>query len=43
MAEAWLVKSLGINASINLAETDYDNLFVIVLDENPRLIRLHYH
>ena len=37
-----LIKALGIDASINLAETDYDPLFVIVLEEKPRLIRLHY-
>lgn len=37
-----LIKALGIDASINLAETDYDNLFVTVLQEKPRLLRLHY-
>jgi hypothetical protein len=42
MAEAWLVKALGIDASINLAETDYDNLFVVVVDEKPHLLQLHY-
>ena len=37
-----LSKALGIDPSINLAEAEYDNLFVVVLDEKPRLLRLHY-
>jgi broad specificity phosphatase PhoE len=37
-----LIKALGISAPINIAEHDYDNLFIVVLDEKPRLIRLHY-
>ena len=37
-----LIKSLGLDTPINIPESDYDNLFVIMLDENPRLIRLHY-
>lgn len=37
-----LIKALGLATPINIGETDYDNLFVIVLDENPRLIRLRY-
>jgi broad specificity phosphatase PhoE len=37
-----LIKALGISAPINIAENDYDNLFIAVLDEKPRLIRLHY-
>ena len=37
-----LIKALGISAPINIAENDYDNLFVLVLDEKPQLIRLHY-
>jgi phosphohistidine phosphatase SixA len=37
-----LIKALGIEATIELAENDYDNLFAVVLDEKPRLIRLHY-
>jgi broad specificity phosphatase PhoE len=38
-----LIKELGIATPISIAENDYDNLFVVVLDEKPRLIRLHYH
>jgi hypothetical protein len=37
-----LIRALGIAASINLNDTDYDNLFVVILKEKPRLIRLHY-
>jgi len=37
-----LIRALGISAPINIAENDYDNLFIVVLDEKPRLIRLHY-
>jgi broad specificity phosphatase PhoE len=37
-----LIKVLGIDTPINIAEADYDNLFVVVLDGKPRLIRLHY-
>ena len=37
-----LIKSLGVEAPIKIAEADYDNLFVLALDEKPRLIQLHY-
>ena len=37
-----LIKGFGIATPINIAENDYDNLFVLVLEEKPRLIRLHY-
>ncbi|HET9857672.1 MAG TPA: histidine phosphatase family protein [Chthoniobacterales bacterium] len=37
-----LVKALGISEPINIGENDYDNLFEIVLEEKPKLIRLHY-
>jgi broad specificity phosphatase PhoE len=37
-----LIKALGITEPINIAENDYDNLFVVVLAEKPRLLRLHY-
>ncbi len=37
-----LIKGLGITQPINIAENDYDNLFLVVLDEPPRLVRLHY-
>jgi broad specificity phosphatase PhoE len=37
-----LIKALGIATPIQIEDNDYDNLFVLVLDEKPRLIRLHY-
>ena len=37
-----LIKALGISEPINIAESDYDNLFAVVLAEKPQLIRLHY-
>ena len=37
-----LIKALGIDVSINIPETDYDNLFVVVLDEKPHFTLLHY-
>lgn len=37
-----LIKELGIDTPIKLTDHDYDNLFVVVLEQNPRLIRLHY-
>ena len=38
-----IIKALGIAEPITIADNDYDNLFVVVLEEKPRLIRLHYH
>ena len=37
-----IIKALGIATPVNIADNDYDNLFVVVLEEKPRLIRLHY-
>jgi len=37
-----LIKALGMSDPINVAENDYDNLFAVVLDQKPHLIRLHY-
>lgn len=37
-----IIKALGIATPVNIADNDYDNLFVVVLDQKPRLIRLHY-
>jgi broad specificity phosphatase PhoE len=37
-----LFKTLGITEPINIAENDYDELFVVVLAERSKLIRLHY-
>ena len=37
-----IIKALGITTSVTIADNDYDNLFLVVLEEKPRLIRLHY-
>jgi broad specificity phosphatase PhoE len=37
-----LIKTLSIQLPINIGDNDYDNLFVVLLEEKPRLIRLHY-
>jgi broad specificity phosphatase PhoE len=37
-----LIKALGIDQPINIKDSDYDNLFVVILDEQPRLFRLHF-
>lgn len=37
-----LIKAFDIATPITIEENDYDNLFVLVLDAKPRLIRLHY-
>jgi broad specificity phosphatase PhoE len=37
-----LIKALGVETLVNIAETDYDNLLVVVLDEKPHLLQLHY-
>jgi broad specificity phosphatase PhoE len=37
-----LIKAFGIATPISIEENDYDNLFVLVPDAKPRLIRLHY-
>jgi broad specificity phosphatase PhoE len=37
-----LLKTLGITTPINIADNDYDNLFIVLPDEKPRLLRLHF-
>ncbi|HSV62599.1 MAG TPA: phosphoglycerate mutase family protein [Chthoniobacterales bacterium] len=37
-----LIEALGVATPISIADNDYDNLFVVVLEEKPRLIRLHF-
>jgi broad specificity phosphatase PhoE len=37
-----LIKELGISEPISIGDNDYDNLFEIILEEKPKLIRLHY-
>jgi phosphohistidine phosphatase SixA len=36
-----LLKALGLSDSISISENDYDNLFVIMPGDPPRLVRLH--
>lgn len=37
-----VVAALGVQPPPTLAETDYDNLFIVTRDATPRMIRLHY-
>ncbi len=37
-----LIKTLGISEPVSIAENDYDNLFVVILTDKAKLIRLHY-
>ena len=37
-----IVKSLGINSSINIPDADYSELFIVILGDKPELFRLHY-
>ena len=36
-----LLKTLGLTDSVSIAENDYDNLFVVIPGDAPRLVRLH--
>ncbi len=37
-----LIKALGIANPVAIGENDYDNLFVVVRGQVPRLVQLHY-
>ena len=37
-----IISALGVSARVTVAESDYDNLFLVLLTPEPRLIRLHY-
>ncbi|MCA1560949.1 MAG: histidine phosphatase family protein [Acidobacteria bacterium] len=37
-----VVVALGVQTPVTLAETDYDNLFIVTRDATPRMLRLHY-
>ena len=37
-----IIGALGISARLTIAETDFDDLFLVVLDRPPQLIHLHY-
>jgi phosphohistidine phosphatase SixA len=36
-----IIKTLGVTEAIAVGDADYDNLFIVVLGEKPRVIRLH--
>ncbi len=37
-----IINALGVSGRVTISESDYDNLFLIVRDPEPRLIHLHY-
>ena len=37
-----IIAGLGASERIKLADTDYDDLFVVVRGDNPKLLRIHY-
>ncbi|MGI8957253.1 MAG: phosphoglycerate mutase family protein [Chthoniobacterales bacterium] len=37
-----MINALGVKSRVNVSESDYDNLFLVILEQPPRLIRLHY-
>jgi phosphohistidine phosphatase SixA len=37
-----IIKSLGVNTPVTIADAEFDNLFVVVQGVSPRLLRLHY-
>ena len=37
-----IIKALGVTTPVTIADNDFDNLFLVVLEEKPHLIRLHY-
>lgn len=37
-----IVKALGIDAPVQIADADYSQIFVVTLDAKPRLMQLHY-
>jgi phosphohistidine phosphatase SixA len=37
-----IISALGISSRVTVAESDYDNLFLVLRTPDPRLLRLHY-
>jgi len=37
-----IINALEVRSRVTVAETEHDNLFMVVMDRSPRLIRLHY-
>lgn len=38
-----IIKGLGISTPVEVAESDYDNLFVVLTGHSSHLLHLHYH
>lgn len=38
-----IVKGLGVTTPVSVAESDYDNLFIVMTGHAPQLLHLHYH
>ena len=37
-----IISALGVSSRVTVAESDYNNLFLVVLEQPPQLIHLHY-
>ena len=37
-----IIKALGVSEPVTLGESEYDNLFLVVTEPSPRLVRLHF-
>ncbi|MEO8438587.1 MAG: histidine phosphatase family protein [Spartobacteria bacterium] len=37
-----IINALGVKSRVTVSESDYDNLFLVILEQPPRLIHLHY-
>jgi hypothetical protein len=37
-----IIAALGVAARVTVTESDYDNLFLVLLDRPPELIHLRY-
>ena len=37
-----IIKALGVAEPISIAETEFDNLFIVLRSATPSLLRLHY-
>ncbi len=37
-----IINALGVSGRVAIAESDYDNLFLVLPDPKPRLIHLHF-
>lgn len=37
-----IIKALGVSTPVTVGEKDYDNLFIVIREPEPRVVRLHY-